>query len=518
MAQMIEVPGMGMVEFPDGMSDEQIVAAIKSNTGSQQPAQPAQPSAQEEVPGVAQTLLIGVGRGVDQLAKGVQQLYYKATDDQGALKKLAAQVEADDAVYSKLQKQRPMATGIGQAIPNLAFTVGTGGSGGLVSAALSGAAANAIPEALRYGTTEERVSRGVIGGAGGAIGAGAGWGIGRLLQPAGKAIPKGVSNEAMEAASRLGYKPTPGQATNSPSLLALENNWLRKSGSGAVMEKAYRAQQEALNKAAARAMGESADNLGPQVMARAESRIGQEFKRLQDITRPDLDAGFLDSLIKIDSANAAKGAFASKKVDNLVTKGLSLAEQGKLTGKAYKEIHTELSNQASRAYKAGDATTGQAFKALRDALDDAAGQSLSGADAAAWGQARQQWGAFKTLAKSNVAEGGDVSAARVAASLRRNGTGFRTGKVTGDLADIGRIGEGFKPLPNPTSGQLAAGGPLDFLFSAGRGAAASAYMSPLGQRYVTRGLLDIGPTGHLALSRGGGLLGAPYAQGLLGVK
>lgn len=517
MAQMIEVPGMGMVEFPDGMSDEQIVAAIKSNTGAQQPAQPAQPSAQEEVPGVAQTLLIGAGRGVDQLAKGVQQLYYKATDDQGALKKLAAQVEADDAVYSKLQKQRPVATSLGEMAPAVVLGLGSGGAS-LPAAMARSALMTGAPEALRYGTTEERVSRGLIGGAGGAIGAGAGWGIGRLLQPAGKAIPKGVSNEAMEAASRLGYKPTPGQATNSPSLLALENNWLRKSGSGAVMEKAYNAQQQALNKAAARAMGESADNLGPQVMARAESRIGQEFKRLQDITRPDLDAGFLDSLIKIDSANAAKGAFASKKVDNLVTKGLSLAEQGKLTGKAYKEIHTELSNQASRAYKAGDATTGQAFKALRDALDDAAGQSLSGADAAAWRQARQQWGAFKTLAKSNVAEGGDVSAARVAASLRRNGTGFRTGKVTGDLADIGRIGEGFKPLPNPTSGQLAAGGPLDFLFSAGRGAAASAYMSPLGQRYVTRGLLDIGPTGHLALSRGGGLLGAPYAQGLLGVK
>lgn len=517
MAQVIEVPGMGPVEFPDDMSDEQIVAAIKSNTGAQQPAQPAQPSAQEEVPGVAQTLLIGAGRGVDQLAKGVQQLYYKATDDQGALKKLAAQVAEEDAIYDKLKNQRPVATGVGEIIPNIALAVGSGGTG-LAAAALRGAATTAAPELMRYGTTEERVSRGLIGGVGGAIGAGAGWGIGRLLQPAGKAIPKGVSNEAMEAASRLGYKPTPGQATNSPSLLALENNWLRKSGSGAVMEKTYNAQQAALNKAAARAMGESADNLGPHVMARAESRIGQEFKRLQDITRPDLDAGFLDSLIKIDSANAAKGAFSSKKVDNLVTKGLSLAEQGKLTGKAYKEIHTELSNQASRAYKAGDATTGQAFKALRDALDDAAGKSLSGADAAAWGQARQQWGAFKTLAKSNVAEGGDVSAARLAAALRRNGTGFRTGKVTGDLADIGRIGEGFKPLPNPTSGQLAAGGPLDFLFSAGRGAAASAYMSPLGQRYVTRGLLDIGPTGHLALSRGGGLLGAPYAQGLLGVK
>lgn len=112
------------------------------------------------------------------------------------------------------------------------------------------------------------------------------------------------------------------------------------------MEKAHNAQQAVLNRAAARAIGEHDDNLGPQVMARAESRIGQEFKRLQDIARPELDKGFLDSLVEIDSANAAKGAFARKKVENLINKGLNLAEQGQLSGKAYKEIHTELSKQA----------------------------------------------------------------------------------------------------------------------------------------------------------------------------
>lgn len=36
MPQTIEVPGHGMVEFPDGMTDDQIVAAIKANTPSQQ--------------------------------------------------------------------------------------------------------------------------------------------------------------------------------------------------------------------------------------------------------------------------------------------------------------------------------------------------------------------------------------------------------------------------------------------------------------------------------------------------
>ena len=34
MPQIIEVPGMGQVEFPDGMTDEQIVSAIRANSGS----------------------------------------------------------------------------------------------------------------------------------------------------------------------------------------------------------------------------------------------------------------------------------------------------------------------------------------------------------------------------------------------------------------------------------------------------------------------------------------------------
>lgn len=514
MAQMIEVPGWGAVEFPDDMSDDQIVSAIKSNMAT---APQPQATPEPEVPGVASTMLIGAGRGVDQLVKGTQQLYHKATGNTEALQKLAKEVADDDAIYSKLKAARPVATSFGEMAPSVVLGIGSGGVT-LPAVMARGAVMSAAPEALRYGTTEERIARGAVGGAGGALGAGAGWGLGRLLQPAGKAIKTGVSDEAIEAAQRIGYKPTPGQSTNSPSLLALENNWLRKSGSGSVMERIYKQQQDALNTAAARSMGESADNLGPQVMARAQDRIGSEFQRLQDMTHPQLDADFLNTLVKVDSSNAAKGAFSSKKVDNLVNKGLSLAEQGQLSGKAYKEIRTELSNQASRSYKAGDATTGQAFKDLRNALDSAAESSLTGANSKSWADARRQWGAFKTLAKSNVAEGGDVSAARVAAELRRAGSGFRTGRTKGDLADIGRIGEGFKPLPNPTSGQLAAGGPLDFLFSAGRGAAASAYMSPLGQKYMTKGLLDLGPTGHLAVSRGAGLLGAPYAQGLLGVK
>lgn len=49
MPQVVEVPGMGDVEFPDGMSDEDIAAAIKKNLASAAPPAPTgpQPTAEE---------------------------------------------------------------------------------------------------------------------------------------------------------------------------------------------------------------------------------------------------------------------------------------------------------------------------------------------------------------------------------------------------------------------------------------------------------------------------------------
>ncbi|MCV5968501.1 hypothetical protein, partial [Lactococcus petauri] len=74
-------------------------------------------------------------------------------------------------------------------------------------------------------------------------------------------------------------------------------------------------------------------------------------------------------------------------------------------------------------------------------------------DQKAWETVRSQWGNWKTLTKGQVAEAGNVSPARVAAQLRAQGPGFRTGSQ-GPLQDIGRIGEGIKGAANPNSGNL----------------------------------------------------------------
>lgn len=513
MPQIVEVPGVGRVEFPDGMSDADIVKAIKGVAPQQSQAKPT------DGVGTLDALLIGAGRSTDKVIQGVRQMYNKATGDQKTLDAISQDQAENDRLYAPLKAANPIAAGIGEALPALAVPVGGAGAGAASFIGRS-ALAGALPGALSYGDAADRIKAAGMGGAGAALGGAAGLGLGRLLSPAG---PASISGDALQAAERIGLNLTAGQKTQNPAMQAFENYLAKSPGSSGAMQARAGANQTAMNKAAAGAMGQQGDALSEGAFAAAKKAIGAEFDRLGAVTNPQLGNDFMQALVQVDSANAARGAFKSKPVDTLVTKGLDLAASGKLTGTAYKEIRTAISNEAQSAFKAGDATYGQALKTVRNALDDAAKQSLSKADQEAWDTARKQWAAYKALTKSNVAEGGNVSAARLAGALRSGGDQFRTGAMNGPLADIARVGEAVKSVQNPNSGQLVNqmlyGNPITGLpMMAANKAAQMAYMSRPAQAYLGSSLLGLGSDG---LAIGGKLsqpVGLPALQGLLGAQ
>lgn len=486
MPKQIEVPGQGIVEFPDTMSDEQIVQVIR-----------AQSRPTQAPPSIPQTLAISAGRTADKVMQGLTQLYGKAIGDESVRRGLAIQEADKDAIYQQLRQQRPVATAIGEAIPAMAVPLG---GAGVARAAIAGAA----PGLLSYGSAGERLSSGAVGAAGGAAGAALAGGIAKALQPVSRA--GSISDEAAAAAQRLGVQLTPGQRTQNPALINFENYLSRSPGSAGRMQAQQAANQTAMSRAAAGAMGQRADDLGEGVFAAARQGIGSQFERLQEITKPQLGDEFFGALTRIDAENAAKGAFRSPKIDRVITKGLDLAAKGELSGTAYKQIRTELSNEATKAFKNGDATVGQAYKAIRAALDDAAKKSLPEAEQQAWDLTRKQWQAYKTLTKSNVAEGGNLSPARLAAAVRQQGDALRTGAAQGPLADIARLGEAVKGAQNPNSGQLMQqmlyGNPLTGIpMMAANRAAQAAYSSRPVQQYLSQGLLDVGPAGQAMLTR-----------------
>lgn len=515
MAKRIEVPGMGVVEFPDDMSDDQIVAVLRQQTPRQSPT-PPNPS---EGIGPLQAGLIAAGRTTDKIVQGVRQVYNKATGDDATLAKMADEEAEKDRLFKPLQQARPISTAIGGAAPMLAIPAGGATAGAFMARS---AAAGAAPGLLSYGSAEDRLKAGAIGGAGGAVGGAIGLGAARALKPAG-AGAAGVSDDALAAAKRLGVKLSPGQRSQNPAMLNFENYLARSPGSSGAMQARSAANQSAVNRAAAKSIGQGGDELTENLFATAKDGIGREFQRLQDITAPTVGDDFLGALAKIDADNIARGSFRSKSVDTLVDKGIDLAAKGKLTGKAYKEIRTVLTNDANAAFKSGDATLGQALKTVRASLDEAAKASLSKADQKAWETTRAQWAAYKSLTKSNIAEAGSVSPARLAAEVRRGGDGLRTGAKKGELADIARLGEAFKTVQNPNSGQLTQqmlyGNPLTGVpMMAGNKAAQMLYTSPLLQGYLSGGLLDVGQAGRRVLGNLGGPTGAPLVQNYLGAE
>lgn len=509
--------GRTLRNVPEGTTQSQILAKLRAageDVGWAEGKEPQKSGAEvaAEDTGAGNALLIAAGRKTDSILDGLTQLYLRSNGDQKALGGLAANVAEKEQNYAPLKKARPFATGMGEALPAMAVPgAGAGYAGAMI--------AGATPELLSYGTDAERLGRGAGGAAGGAAGRALGGAVQSVLKPAG--IGVNPNKAAMDAAQRIGFKPLAGQATQNPALLNFENYLARTPGSSGTMQALSRGNQSAINRAAAKSVGEVADDVGEGVLKTAEQRIGGEFTRLQGVTSPKLGNDFVNQLAKIESQNAARGPFRDTAIDSMLDKAMDLAAKGNLSGTAYKEIRTELSNQATKAFKSGDATLGQAVKGVREALDAAAEGSLSKADQEAWKLARQQWGNWKTLTKGMVAEGGDVSAARVAAQLRSQGPGFRTGTVGGPLADVGRVGEGVKGALNPNSGNLTQsmlyGNPLTGVpLSVGNYAAAKAYTNPVVQSYLRNGLLDIGPTGELIVKATGVPIGVAGMKSLLG--
>lgn len=224
-------------EVPEGTTPEQAQAMISAMVAAPKPKTTLAP---EDIPWIGETLLIGAGRTFDRVGKGMQQLYYGATDNDAAQAQLKAQVESDDAAYAPLKEARPWATGIGEAGPSMVLP--GGGAATLLGNAGRMALAGAIPNALEYGSLSERAQRGAVGAASGAVlpvvGAGAktAWSLaeplfnkgretisGRVLnRVAGDSAP-GVINRLKGAAEMVpGSAPTAAQVAENGGIAALE--------------------------------------------------------------------------------------------------------------------------------------------------------------------------------------------------------------------------------------------------------------------------------------------------------
>lgn len=472
--------------------------------------------------GAGQAALVAAGRTFDRMAQGAKDLalsvpaYFGSKSAQDERARMAEREAENTRLYAQLQERRPVATFLGEAAPLLAVPVAAGG--GLAAA---GAAA-ALPGLIEYGTPEERLTRGAFGAAGGVAGAALGKGIGRVLQPTRGAMTEGAQ-AGVDAAERLGYKVTAGQQTSSKGLQAIEQQAAKNPIGAMFARKFNEGNTVALNRAANKAMGEAGDSITEDAFSAARTRLGGVFDTLSSNKVIPLPQAFEARVQLLKKSNDAAGPFKSAEIANLADNALDLAKSGQMTGEAYQAIRSQLTDRSRQAAQAGQAKLQSAIGKVKSALDDAAESVLSAEEKAAWKLARKQYAAMKTLEKRGAVKGGNVDPAVVRNALQGGDkSAFARGALSGELADISRIGNAFRPLPDSgtasnfwaqlllTGGAGLGGIPTLAASVAGPAAISKGLFSDAGRRYLTKGLIDVSPELERKLMIGGaGLLGLP---------
>ncbi len=364
MGQQIEVPGQGVVEFPDEMSDAQIVAAIKKST-----LETSGKMALEGMSGMDK-FMAGAGKGVTDVGRGLKQFVG-----------LGDQAEIDD---SRARDSALAGTGAGMAgeiAGNMASTFLPAGAyagvAGLAARALPATAASLAASGLIGGATAaattpvptggsrlKEAARGVAGGVAGDLLA---RGAARLAQP----ILQSPETKALLA---QGIVPTPGQASNAFS--PAEEKLTSIPLTGQIIEAGKNRSRNEFNQAIL--------NMGMPDGQKVSQAGNAGMTELKDALSMAYDKAFQGKSVSPDGMlNAAIGAAkaapylpmnknGSRDFDNIVKRIFQerIPQGNTLTAGAMKgEIIGDLGKEAQKFLKSpirAEQATGEALMAARD--------------------------------------------------------------------------------------------------------------------------------------------------------
>lgn len=501
------------VTAPEGATQEEAIAYVQSQNAKA----PTDNIGALDDPGALQAGIIGAGRMTDRLLQGAKQAYYGMTDNQAELDRMRREEEDKTRRYATLQAQHPMATTAGEIAPLVGALPAVGG---IVSAAALGA----LPGAIEYGTPEERAMRAGVGAIGGGIGAGAGKLIGRAAQPV-RSVPNLTQQGAQAAAQRLGVQLRPSELAQSRPLGWFEAALNDLPFSGGMAQKAEQTRREAINAAAAKSVGQNATELTEGVLATARSDIGSTFDGLLKGRQILLDNTFRSEVKNVIPSRVMK-ALRDEGVEEVVKPFQNLPSAPvKVTGEWFQQNKTALDNAIRSAYTNGQSGKAKALEDFEDALVGAATRSMTKAESDAFKAAQKQWASLRLLETGKVVEAGNVMPGRLDTALTsRYKHAYKEGKVTGELPDIGKLAQVYKPLPQSgtTPRALYSGMAGGAMFAEPVTAASMMAVPPLAQKflqspagraYLTQGLLNVTPQIDRRLTQAGyGMLGAPLSS------
>lgn len=499
------------IDGPEGATREQVIAKIQERLASHENADPYTKTAQNQ--SGLENALAGAGGAIHGLYLGAKQMLGKATPQE-------------------IEDHRRAMEGLRSTTAGKVGEFGGNVAAGAIPALLAAPAAATYAGSAAIGAglgalqptqgDESRLNNAALGAVGGAAGNALGRGISRVIQPIPRMANSG-RDQGIAAAQRLGIgdQLTPGQKTGNLALQQVEAVLSRTPGAAGRFDAIKDTHQAALNRAAAKAIGENADDLSESVVSRASERIGKQFNELSAKSDLQLDGSFMKLVDKLKVNNDMLGPFRNQQIDNLIEKGAALAQMKNIPGNVYQTIRSELTSNADDAFRSGNSSAGRALKDIRDALDDAAKKGLPEVDQKAWDMSRREYANLMTLLKGKTIKGGNVDQNLINnAMIKYNNKLYKSGALNGPMNDIGKYAEAFKTtVPNSGTPErtfmqnMMFGNPLTGIPTAAlANIYQRAYMSQPMQAYLTKGLTKLPSSVErmLLLSGGigGGALGA----------
>ncbi len=285
--------------------------------------------------------------------------------------------------------------------------------------------------------------------------------------PVGDDISAGLTSaqaSAMRAGQRLGMRTTPGQASGSKVLQQLEAKLESQPASSGTFFDIKRNNARTLNRAVAAEMGERADDISPEVLNNAYTRIGDVFDSVADDIPRKVDPDrFLARLARVEADN--EGMLSQGLIENpLVQRYYTLAASGQPTGAQLNNLQSQL-GKAAQSKRMTDPAQAQALREVQNLILDDIGNGLAPASRDAFQEARRQYRVFSMVAdKPNILNPntGTISGPNLASTLQRTDrTGFALGRNESPMYNAARFAQAFKPLVGDSG--TATRSPLNML-------------------------------------------------------
>jgi hypothetical protein len=306
----------------------------------------------------------------------------------------------------------------------------------------------------------------------------------------------GAQRQAMIRGKSMGMQMTPGMETGSTVAKQAEARASSVPYLSGPFSAIQRNNQNVLNTAAARSIGESGNSVDASVLGAAADRLGDVFESVRSpdsviLTDPKTTSTILDA---IDSTHAGLLPGSGSVRDNALVKSLeSLAQSGSMTSEQVGNLSSKLGKAAYKQMTsaAGDRDLGQALYDVKNHADDILQSTLGGEDAAQYAAARQQYHTLMQLAKPGIVNSstGDVAGANLANLLQRTDKGgYLFGRNQSDLYSAARFSQAFKPIVGDSGTATRSADLKDMALAVPGNIASWAYLHPLAP--AVRTILD----------------------------